>query len=273
MVRPGSHPPGSHPLEFHCLELERWPEPEDKGQAGVGVMSARAREARRCSAAGRWLIQRTLSAALGLTPADIILDAGEHGKPRCASAGAAGLAFNLSHSGGLVVLALGQADHVGVDIEEKRRASQVRRSAGRFFADEERALRDALTPDRAERQALVWWVLKEAAIKAIGRTVFDGLSGVRVELKENGPLLLTLPDAWESRFCWRLAVGPFGRRHLLAIAVASAEDESRAAIGPIPVFDPHRPDVVSTWTPDLAGSVVGSPGSCAGTATGRQSAG
>lgn len=253
--------PGSHPLEFHCLELERWHEPAELGVAA----SAQACAAHRRSAAGRWLVRRTLSAALGMTPLEIVLDAGEHGKPRCARAAAVGLSFSLSHSGDVVVLALGSADHLGLDIEEKRRAPQVRRSAGRFFADEERVLLDALPPDRAERQALVWWVLKEAVIKAIGQTVFDGLSDARVDLDGHGPLLLTLPDAWESRFSWRLAVGPFGKRHLLAVAVA--DDEGGAAIGPIPVFDSHRPDVVRTWNPNLAASVAGSPGPFAGSAT------
>jgi phosphopantetheinyl transferase len=254
--------PGSHLLEFHCLELERWR--EGARERGVGAMPTRARESRRRSAAGRWLIRRTLSAALGLEPAEIVLEAGEHGKPCCANAAAAGLAFNLSHCGGLIVMALGRADHVGLDIEEKRRAPRVRRSAGCFFADEERALLDARTSNRAEWQALVWWVLKEAAIKAIGRTVFDGLSGARVDLDGNGPLLLKLPDAWEARFRWRLAVGPFAKRHLLAVAVA--DDEGGAAIGPIPIFDPHAPNAVKIWRPDLAGSLDGLP-------TGRQSVG
>lgn len=258
--------PGSHPLELHCLEWERWHEPAELGVAA----SARACAARRRSAAGRWLVRRTLSAALGLTPVEIVLDAGAHGKPCCARATAVGLSFSLSHSGSALVLALGSADHLGLDIEEKRRAPQVRRSACHFFADEERALLDALPPDRAERQALVWWVLKEAAIKAIGQTVFDGLPDVRVDLDGHGPLLLMLPDAWESRFSWRLAVGPFGKRHLLALAVADANDENRAALGPIPVFDLHRPGVVRTWVrtwhPNLAASFAGSPGSFDGSA-------
>jgi phosphopantetheinyl transferase len=67
--------------------------------------------------ASRWALRRVLGEYLGVAPAAVRLEIGEHGKPRLA--GGAGPRFNLSHSEGLALVAVAERE-VGVDVERIR---------------------------------------------------------------------------------------------------------------------------------------------------------
>ena len=66
--------------------------------------------------ASRWALRGILGRYLAEDPATIALRSGEHGKPELAAA-AGGLAFNLSHSHGLALIAVAAGCQVGVDVE------------------------------------------------------------------------------------------------------------------------------------------------------------
>jgi 4'-phosphopantetheinyl transferase len=75
----------------------------------------RERPARRWLAA-RWALRRVLAGYLSRTAAAIELEATERGKPRLRGGG---LEFNLSHSGGLALVAVSGRE-VGIDVERIR---------------------------------------------------------------------------------------------------------------------------------------------------------
>lgn len=86
-----------------------------------GAELARARGIRsgtagRRWAASRWALREVLARYLDEDPATIALARGEHGKPELASEPGR-LAFNLSHSGGLALVAVSGGPSVGVDVE------------------------------------------------------------------------------------------------------------------------------------------------------------
>jgi 4'-phosphopantetheinyl transferase len=66
----------------------------------------------------RGLLRTLLGERLGIEPELVEFAHGEHGKPRLAED--TGLRFNLSHSKGLMALALSEGREVGVDVEAKR---------------------------------------------------------------------------------------------------------------------------------------------------------
>jgi 4'-phosphopantetheinyl transferase len=73
-------------------------------------------EARGRWVAARWALREVLGRYLGRDPAAIELRFGERGKPMLAEPGAS-LRFNLSHSGELALIAIGEEREVGVDVQ------------------------------------------------------------------------------------------------------------------------------------------------------------
>jgi 4'-phosphopantetheinyl transferase len=86
------------------------------------------------------------------------------------------LAFSLSHSGDLVLLAVTGGRTVGIDIERLRVGHQVPAAAQRFFPSAEADALRATAPDRRAAAYARLWVRKEACVKAaggrLGQTLF-----------------------------------------------------------------------------------------------------
>lgn len=98
----------------------------------------------------------------------------DHGKPLIAGAEDE-FDFNVSHSGDLVLIALGHARAVGVDIEVMRESIDIDRLARRALSAGERAELERLAP--AERRDAFYraWTRKEAYLKARGLGLAGGL--------------------------------------------------------------------------------------------------
>lgn len=145
--------------------------------AGLLDPSERARGARfrfpadRARFAGvRGLLRLLLGDYLGCPPRAVALVAGRDGKP--AEAGGT-VAFNLSHSGRLVVLAFAAGGEVGVDVERIRPLPEAAAIAAVCFPPDDRAGLDACPPGRREPEFFRLWTRHEALLKAAG----GGLGG------------------------------------------------------------------------------------------------
>ncbi|QMV15014.1 4'-phosphopantetheinyl transferase family protein [Vibrio spartinae] len=104
----------------------------------------------------------------------------EYGKPTIA--GTDSLWFNISHSNGVGVLLLSKIGDVGVDIEFKKKDSQILKIAQRFFHRQEMAQLESLHCGDACRQARQLWTLKESYIKAIGKGLAQPLNSFWFDL-------------------------------------------------------------------------------------------
>jgi 4'-phosphopantetheinyl transferase len=179
MMRPLEPPRGVErlgPDEVHVwsVDLDRLPEavlgqPLSANERERGRRFRFERDRRRFVTA-RGLLRRLLGRYLGLEPSRLRFGYGPRGKPFLA--GEDELRFNVSHSGGLALLAFAWDRELGVDVEEEREVEEAEAIARRYFSSwEERELR-LLT--EVERQAAFFrcWTRKEAFIKATG----DGLS-------------------------------------------------------------------------------------------------
>lgn len=99
------------------LDAGEWPNAENLPAAErerAAVMS-RA-DARRRWVGARWALREVLGRYLDRDPAAIELRFGERGKPLLADPDAS-LRFNLSHSGDLALIAIGEEREVGVDVQ------------------------------------------------------------------------------------------------------------------------------------------------------------
>jgi 4'-phosphopantetheinyl transferase len=107
------------------------------------------------------------------------------GRPALAPAFAAsGLNFNVAHTAGMAVIAVGRVPRVGVDVEASNKRVPLP-VARRYFSPREAAALDALPPEAQPRQFLRLWTLKEAYLKAMGEGLSGGLDRMTFTLAED----------------------------------------------------------------------------------------
>lgn len=198
-----------------ALDEPGWPGPQQlPGEERERAERFLRPEAARRWVASRWALRRVLGEHLGVAPAAVELDVGEHGKPRLR--GAEGPEFNLCHSEGLALVAVAEHE-VGIDVE----AIRPRRN---LVALAERALPQAdavavRTADAPARPAVFYatWTRHEARLKCLG----SGLAA-------NANLQFPTCEGGNCRFA-RPAVKSIdvGPGHAAALAVAAPE------VGPI----------------------------------------
>ena len=116
---------------------------------------------------GRLTVRSLLAVTLGCHPRDVPLAISADGKPICD-----GIHFNVSHTAGLVAVAVGPVP-VGIDVEAADAGRDIVGLVNRFFAEEERE-QFARLPERLHRVAFLrGWTCKEALLKGIGSGVRD----------------------------------------------------------------------------------------------------
>jgi 4'-phosphopantetheinyl transferase len=190
------------------------------------IVSEEGRSRQVVSRAGlRVLLGRYLDAS----PAELAFSAGARGKPHLEPASP--LRFNLSHSGGLALIAVAHGIEVGVDVEEVKPRRDLAGLARRIFAAAERETIES-APDR-ERAFYRHWVAKEAFVKATGRGVAS-LRSLEVLLEApGGARIVHVAGDVEEAGRWTLEPLDAGPGY-----TAAAVAEGRAAIGAPTTFDP-----------------------------------
>ena len=171
--------------------------------------------------ASRALLRRILASYLATDPGRLNFSYSKKEKPSLGPAYAdSGVTFNVSHSGGIALLAFTRRREIGVDVEQVRRDFDLEAIARRFFSRHEQSSLAALPSEEKFDAFFRCWTRKEAYIKATG----DGLSlplsqfDVSLEPGETNALLATRPDASEAG-CWLLQEVPAGAGYIAAICV------------------------------------------------------
>jgi 4'-phosphopantetheinyl transferase len=200
-------------VELHTVDLRAEGHPWESWVADLAP-AERARadrfafpEGRRRFVVGRVTLRRLLGSRLGVPAAEVQLIDGAHGKPAlapCHDAIANGLSFNLTHSGELALVALGQGD-LGVDLESPLRVVDAMAVVRRFFSEAERNGFESL-PAGADRDRLFFrvWTRKEALVKAVGRGLSCPLSSFTVPIGDLPPEGVRIDCPEQSGRRWRL---------------------------------------------------------------------
>jgi len=153
----------------------------------------------------RGLLRGLLGRYLGIEPFALRFAYGPRGKPSVmAGPGPGRMRFNVSHSGGLALLAFAWDRELGVDIELERPVPEADSIARSHFAPAERAALSRLTPAERPRAFFRCWTRKEAFIKATGDGLSRPLDAFEVTLAPGEParLLRVEGDAREARRWW-----------------------------------------------------------------------
>jgi 4'-phosphopantetheinyl transferase len=116
------------------------------------------------------LLRKLLGLVLELPPENITFRYGDQGKPFLTDEiNSDDLQFNLSHSGGILLIGMCRRRMVGVDLEEIRSGRDFMGLAERYFSPGEVAAIKDLPPENQ----IVWfykiWTQKEAFLKGLGR--------------------------------------------------------------------------------------------------------
>jgi 4'-phosphopantetheinyl transferase len=118
--------------------------------------------------AARGRLRALLGHYLRMAPREVPVRYADGGKPHLPAGYP--LHFNLSHTEGLAVFAVGRA-RVGVDVERCREIPDADGLVSRFFSRRECEQFNALPPGARPAAFLRAWTRKEAVLKAIGRGV------------------------------------------------------------------------------------------------------
>lgn len=166
-------------------------------------------------------LRDALSHYLDQAPGQLSFFQGPYGKPGIVGiSGGQKLAFNLSHSHSLGLVAVTLGARVGVDVERIRPGVPVQAIARRFFSPREIDELLALPSEIQETAFFNCWTRKEAYIKARGRGLSLPLDsfdvslapGERVALRENRH------DSRETT-CWTMQHLEAGPGYAAALAI------------------------------------------------------
>ncbi len=171
------------------------------------------------------LKRRWLGTVLDLPPKSLEFEIDHLGKPFLVSDARQQVAFNLSHTTGMVACAISRKDTVGIDVEDCSRAINV--EIGRsVYSEAEMAELRALPVNAQRDRFFQLWTLKEAYSKARGlgfqlpmKQCEFRFAGDQSYQPVFGPDVRDVPDRWhfESRLM------PPDHRCALAVPVGDAD--------------------------------------------------
>jgi 4'-phosphopantetheinyl transferase len=187
----------------------------------------------------RGTIRTLIGRVLGVDPADCVFAADAYGRPALRHPPGAPLAFNISHTRGLVVCALARAREIGVDVEDLQRPVS-HDLARRFFSASEADTLDCLPEPARTARFYDYWTLKEAYIKARGMGLSLPLDGFSMLVDGGGPPSIRFsaqidddPATWQfarfspaRRYCGAVAV----RRRGADVAIQVREFQESEAV-------------------------------------------
>jgi 4'-phosphopantetheinyl transferase len=119
----------------------------------------------------RGILRDLLSGFTGTPAQKLKFQYGSAGKPSLADHD---INFNISHSAELGLFAFAPDRAVGVDVENERPVRRLLDVAQRFMSEDEVRNLAATDPDERDASFLRSWVVREARLKAEGKSVWSG---------------------------------------------------------------------------------------------------
>jgi 4'-phosphopantetheinyl transferase len=175
---------------------------------------------RRQFVAAHALARTTLSRYFAVRPEAWRFRPGAYGRPEIAHnlpLGVDRISFNLAHTRGLVVMAVGCDRVIGVDVEKLDRARAAEAIARRFFAASEADALAVLPPGQRHERFFEYWTLKESHVKARGEGLACPLDSFSVDLAAEGAVTLLDPAAPASSLQWQFWQWHEAEDHVVAV--------------------------------------------------------
>lgn len=228
MPEPASHPGHEDVRAWHAHVDDALASPDAIARARAMLSGAEQQRFerfhgdldRRMFLLGRMMSRDLVGRALGVAPGGWEWREGAHGRPEIANP-PTGVHFNLAHSAGLVVCALGTGREVGVDVEDLARPPIDPRMIQRYCAPAEAADIDAHGSNWRDR-FLRYWTLKEAYLKARGLGISLPLREISFDLDPHVRITF-LGSLAAASTDWTFQLSQPTDRHLVAIAASTID--------------------------------------------------
>ena len=150
---------------------------------------------RRRATASRGFLRNILAGYVERPAAEIAFTYGPAGKPEMSAAEhGEPLHFNSTHSGDVLLVAVGRVPSLGIDVERIRPVARFERVARRAFSEEERRRIDALRPEERNEGFITCWTRKEACVKAVGEGVWSAFGRFEVSLEPGASVAVLTVD-------------------------------------------------------------------------------
>lgn len=148
--------------------------------------------------------------------------ANEFSRPHiCAPARAVGVSCSLSHTDGLLALAVSSTYTVGLDVEDTQRLSEFTGIARSYFSPAEWQAIEPLQGEAQRDHFFSIWTLKEAYMKALGgRGLSAGPQVVPVAVTPDSAVLTGGPAGAPAADTWQFFRMQATVRHKLALAAS-----------------------------------------------------
>jgi 4'-phosphopantetheinyl transferase len=187
---------------------------------------------RRDFSAAHTLLRHVLSLYGQCGPEDWQFSFSAQGKPFIVAeqAGTPPLAFNLSHTDGLVACAVSSARLVGVDVEGITRQPADSSLATRYFAASEIDLLHATAPDNYAPMFIELWTLKESYIKALGTGLGHPLDSFAFSFDTHTGLRFSTSAGHSTGVMWQFALMAPSPNHRMALAIGADMSTSRVTV-------------------------------------------
>jgi 4'-phosphopantetheinyl transferase len=172
----------------------------------------------------RALLRTTLSRYADVEPAHWRFETNQYGRPHIAAPEIGrDLRFNLSHTDGMVALAIAEGCEIGIDVESlDRRLDTAELAPTVFEASELAAFQTA--PEYQRRDLFfAFWTLKEAYIKARGMGLSLPLDGFAFDLSQANPRISFNARCPDDASRWQFRRFDATPEHTAAVAVEAPE--------------------------------------------------
>jgi 4'-phosphopantetheinyl transferase len=172
----------------------------------------------------RALLRTTLSRYADVSPKQWQFDTNDWGRPHVAAPEeGCDLRFNLSHTDGLVALAVTRGFDIGIDVENVTRRLELLDIASTVFAPAEVEALGKLEGQHRTEAFFAFWTLKEAYVKARGMGFSLALDGFAFDLSKRHPRVVFNERCPDDASVWKFRRYRPTQAHALAVAIPAAE--------------------------------------------------
>jgi 4'-phosphopantetheinyl transferase len=177
----------------------------------------------------RALVRCTLSQYADVPPEAWTFTPNRYGRPEISGPIDTPLRFNLSHTHGLVVIAVAWNREIGVDVENVERQGEYVQLAHRFFAPSEAAHVASLPAEQQREVFFDYWTLKESYIKARGMGLALPLEQFAFRLAE--PVTISFSGSiQDDSSTWLFRRLRLSEQHKAALAMRCGEKELKIVL-------------------------------------------